>query len=573
MVAASVPVAQESNQAVLLSLLETARSLGAAALTEEEEYWLADGNPGLASEDRAAAPRGVRGALDRTQLSSSVLECIRGSGPCLELGDRAAQSWPPGGTGRPIAVSSVSSLQDEILIKMIIGVDHGAMDIKVPCNMQPFSFGSGPPPFALQPYPGFYSHPKTKVLASRREAAKGLGLLAETIARDLARLYCSDRRSSDRVEANFVLSEAVGCVVSATESLALLDNGVSEMDAAIGSNEEETRRSIQPAPPAMLLSRDATPLGGDGSDPAGDGEITERRVVLRPGTWKIRARVDRPAYLVYHFSLGANWTTADADDVFRYPNCSRAACEGLSRHERGCDSSLERGRLGVRSFDCRREHSRGADYAMDSMESGLPLSHSPDQVDVMMDHRALIEETRAAAISTVRRFAARGTEDGVVPLRSTGKFLGRMNSWKSARVAALLPAQLATLRAIGCQRALARLRARRVEVRQDGLRPWFPSRVLHGRASGESLAPIVLSLLRALVGGQERPVEPRVSLTLVHGFRRFLPGKQDLLAGQEHVERLAVRLQGTQMRQERTVRPSGNRRRHPGRVRRQADGK
>lgn len=183
--------------------------------------------------------------MDRTQLSSSVLECIRGSGPCLELGDRAAQSWPPGGTGRPIAVSSVSSLQDEILIKMIIGVDHGAMDIKVPCNMQPFSFGSGPPPFALQPYPGFYSHPKTKVLASRREAAKGLGLLAETIARDLARLYCSDRRSSDRVEANFVLSEAVGCVVSATESLALLDNGVSEMDAAIGSNEEETRRSLQ----------------------------------------------------------------------------------------------------------------------------------------------------------------------------------------------------------------------------------------------------------------------------------------------------------------------------------------
>ncbi|KAK2814525.1 hypothetical protein Q5P01_000324 [Channa striata] len=99
------------------------------------------------------------------------------------------------------------------------------------------------PPFASS-RTGFY-RTKTKVLASRREAAKGLGLLAETIARDLARLYCSDRRSSDRVEANFVLSEAVGCVVSATESLALLDNGVSEMDAAIGSNEEETRRSLQ----------------------------------------------------------------------------------------------------------------------------------------------------------------------------------------------------------------------------------------------------------------------------------------------------------------------------------------
>ncbi|KAK2832685.1 hypothetical protein Q5P01_016574 [Channa striata] len=63
------------------------------------------------------------------------------------------------------------------------------MDIKVPCNMQLFSFGSGPPPFALQPYPGFYSHPKTKVLAYRKEVAKGLGLLVETIARDLAQLY------------------------------------------------------------------------------------------------------------------------------------------------------------------------------------------------------------------------------------------------------------------------------------------------------------------------------------------------------------------------------------------------
>ncbi|KAK2812096.1 hypothetical protein Q5P01_000095 [Channa striata] len=86
--------------------------------------------------------------------------------------------------------------------------------------------------------PGFYSHrkPKSSPPGERRE---GLGLLAETIARDLARLYCSDRRSSDRVEANFVLSEAVGCVVSATESLALLDNGVSEMGRAIGSSEEE----------------------------------------------------------------------------------------------------------------------------------------------------------------------------------------------------------------------------------------------------------------------------------------------------------------------------------------------
>ncbi|KAK2825802.1 hypothetical protein Q5P01_020016 [Channa striata] len=59
------------------------------------------------------------------------------------------------------------------------------------------------------------------------------------------------------------------------------------------------------------------------------------------------------------------------------------------------------------------------------------------------------------------------------------------------------------------------------------------SRVLHGRANSESFAPIVLSLLRAPVRGQERLVELCVALTLVHGFRRFLPGKQDLLAGKE----------------------------------------
>ncbi|KAK2813052.1 hypothetical protein Q5P01_000917 [Channa striata] len=102
MVAASVPVAQESNQAVLLSLLEAARSLEAAALTKKRSIGSLARSP-----PRTRRAPGACGALDRrAQLSSSVLECIRGSGPCLELGDRAAQSWPPGGTGRPIAVSA-----------------------------------------------------------------------------------------------------------------------------------------------------------------------------------------------------------------------------------------------------------------------------------------------------------------------------------------------------------------------------------------------------------------------------------------------------------------------------------
>lgn len=263
-------------------------------------------------------------------------------------------------------------------------------------------------------------------------------------------------------------------------------------------------------------SRDATPLGGDGSDPAGDGEITERRVVLRPGTWKIRARVDRPAYLVYHFSLGANWTTADADDVFRYPNCSRAACEGLSRPERGCDSVCYDGKWrdasaavstaardygrALREVDSAFGHLTavvntrvGRNVAMDSMESGLPLSHSPDRVDVMMDHRALIEETRAAAISTARRFAARGTEDGVAPLRSTGKFLGRMNSWKSGALLLSFQLNSATFALIGARERL--LACARGVLRSDmtgcapGFRPEFYTDVPAASRSPPSSSP------------------------------------------------------------------------------------
>ncbi|KAK2813514.1 hypothetical protein Q5P01_000798 [Channa striata] len=427
----------------------------------EEEYWLAGPRSPLRGPRRRAR---ACGALDRTQLSSSVLECIRGSGPCLELGDRAAQSWPPGGTGRPIAVSSVSSLQDEILIKMIIGVDHGAMDIKVPCNMQPFSFGSGPPPFALQPYPGFYSHPKTKVLASRREAAKGLGLLAETIARDLARLYwIASRRtlcSARRWGASSLRRRASRCWTTACQRW--------------------TRRSD--------------------------------RTKKRRGD---RSRVDRPAYLVYHFSLGAGGQrrTPAASSVTPTAPC---ACEGLSASRRGCDSVYSRRQVARRLravSTAARDYGRalrevdsafghltavvntrvGRNVAMDSMESGLPLSHSPDRVDVMMDHRALIEETRAAAISTARRFAARGTEDGVAPLRSTGKFLGRMNSWKSGALLLSFQLNSATFALIGARERL--LACARGVLRSDmtgcapGFRPEFYTDVPAASRSPPSSSP------------------------------------------------------------------------------------
>ncbi|KAK2812095.1 hypothetical protein Q5P01_000094 [Channa striata] len=146
-------------------------------------------------------------------------------------------------------------------------------------------------------------------------------------------------------------------------------------------------------------SRDATPLGGDGSDPAGDGEITERRVVLRPGCVEDLALSGPAAYLVYHFSL-ARVDSGAPGGVFRYPNCSRAACEGLSRPERGCDSVCYDGKWrdasaavstaardygrALREVDSAFGHLTavvntrvGRNVAMDSMESGLPLSHSP----------------------------------------------------------------------------------------------------------------------------------------------------------------------------------------------------
>ncbi|KAK2832703.1 hypothetical protein Q5P01_016592 [Channa striata] len=135
----------------------------------------------------------------------------------------------------------------------------------------------------------------------------------------------------------------------------------------------------------------------------------------------------------------------------------------------------------------------GRNVAMDSMESGLPLSHSPDRVDVMMDHRALIEETRAAAISTARRFAARGTEDGGAPLRNAGKFLGRMNSWKTGALLLSFQLNSATFALIGARERL--LACARGVLRSDmtgcapGFRPEFYTDVPAASRSPPSSSP------------------------------------------------------------------------------------
>ncbi|KAK2814238.1 hypothetical protein Q5P01_000685 [Channa striata] len=145
--------------------LETARS-GGGAIKKRSIGSLTVTPP----PDRAARGYGSLGphaaVFQRPRVHQGLGSLPRAGRSLLKAGLREAQV-------ARIAVSSVSPLQDEILIKMIIG-------------------GT------------------TERWTSRR--GQGPGFAGGDNREGPRRLYCSDRRSSDRAEGlNFVLSEAVGC--------------------------------------------------------------------------------------------------------------------------------------------------------------------------------------------------------------------------------------------------------------------------------------------------------------------------------------------------------------------------
>lgn len=80
-------------------------------LTREEEDWFSSNHTTLPSQ---GSPEPMFSILGGMYLTSKTIECIRGSSLCTDLGDYANNSWPQGGMGYPVAISSVSERDDVI---------------------------------------------------------------------------------------------------------------------------------------------------------------------------------------------------------------------------------------------------------------------------------------------------------------------------------------------------------------------------------------------------------------------------------------------------------------------------
>lgn len=109
----------------------------------------------------------------------------------MELGDYVDNNWPQGGTGYPIAISSHMESSEEIFIKMIIHVNHGAKRVTIPRELKPFSFGSEKMSFP-QPRPGYYMHTEEPLVSKVKRYITTVGPLTTQIVQPLALLYCPE---------------------------------------------------------------------------------------------------------------------------------------------------------------------------------------------------------------------------------------------------------------------------------------------------------------------------------------------------------------------------------------------
>ncbi|KAK2813051.1 hypothetical protein Q5P01_000916 [Channa striata] len=372
------------------------------------------------------------------------------------------------------------------------------MDIKVPCNMQPFSFGSGPPPFALQPCRASTRtrKPKSSPPGERRE---GPGFAKRRQSRGPRSAVLLGSADSDRV-GELCAQRGGGVASSLRRRASLLDNGVSEMGRR-SDRAKKRRRSLQ---------------------------ACRRR--------------------------GCDSVCSAASGAAPPPAVSTAA--------RDYGRALREVDFGVRSFDCRREHSRGAECCDGFDGVGPALSHSPtgrrDDGPQGVDRERGLRRFRLRAVRGQRCGGRRR------PLRSTGKFLGRMNFVEEA--ALLLSFQLNFGRVRSpVPEALARF-ARVLSPTwrvAPGFRPSSTGVPAASRSPHRPLPP------PGSCWRSGETVEP-VSLSRWYMALSIPPRKQDLLAGQEHVERLAVRLQEPICDRRGLCDPLELKRRHPGVVRRQA---
>lgn len=227
---------------------------------------------------------------------------------------------------------------------------------------------------------------------------------------------------------------------------------------------------------------------------SGPSVLSDRRVILRPGRWKILRAGDGQAFLSYRFNLNWNLTSFVSVD---YPECAKVACQGLPDNgERlSCDiicgsgswrdadfalstalsSQIRTARELQAAFgDLMALADAHLDRELGSKNSGPQALRS---VDVMKYHRSLIEETQAAAKGTAEGFRTQIYADNDVSLsRSSGSpFVERMNAWKSG--ALLLSAQLnaVTFAFVGARERLAVCAQGLMRADMTGCAPGSPS--------------------------------------------------------------------------------------------------
>ncbi|XP_078793857.1 uncharacterized protein LOC144987926 [Oryzias latipes] len=221
----SVPSATKPvTKARLRKLMDSKRWLPPPVLTRREEEWLS--GDGASERTRPAVSWPWRA---RDQLSL-LLECFgEQSGSCLELADSAEGDWPEGATGYPVAARIAVDYGDDILLRILLRADHGAVRAAVPCNLRPFSFGSEGPGDGPQSFPGFFTRPGERVRSASRDYAQEARALALLAYESLALRHCG--------EASSPLSQLLDCLRQANQSLASLGSEASLLERRARKND------------------------------------------------------------------------------------------------------------------------------------------------------------------------------------------------------------------------------------------------------------------------------------------------------------------------------------------------
>lgn len=230
-------------KAVLRKLLESAQQLPPLVLTKQEAEWLS-GKGG--SEETNPAISGPWKARDMLSL---VLECFAESGSCLELADFAEGDWPEGATGYPAALQFAVHSGDNVLLRILLRAEHGAILTVVPCNLEPFSFGSEGPRHGLQSYPGFFARPRERVHSASRDCARKAQSLALSTSISPAPHHCNTPP-----EGGSPLSRFLGCLQYANGSLARLASEVLQLETRAQRDDALERRAYERRALAMERS-------------------------------------------------------------------------------------------------------------------------------------------------------------------------------------------------------------------------------------------------------------------------------------------------------------------------------